>query len=157
MTARLQTIVVTAVVLIAAMMLGGCAPINVTTQKPDIMGGIRKNLPVVDRTFSEIDMQQIGLAYQECTDAAGPPKNAKELLVNLNNLPKYREPLENGDIVIAWGADPRRLPPETILGYQKRATSDGRIIVLVGNSGSPTPQILTKQQFDAAPKAPGLK
>lgn len=157
MTTRFQTMVVAAGVPLAALMMGGCAPVNVTTQKPDIIGGIRKNLPAVDRAFSEIDMQQIGLAYQECTDAAGPPKNAKELLVNLNNLPKYREPLENGDIVIAWGADPRRLPPDTILGYQKRPTSDGRMIVLVGNSGSPTPQILTKAEFDAAPKAPGLK
>ena len=158
MKAPVRTILVTASVGLTVFLLGGCAPINVTTQKPDIMGGIRKNLPAVDRTFSLIDMQQVGLAYGECVDAgAGPPKSAKDLLVNLKGDPKYKEAFEKGDIIIAWGADPRRLPPETIIGYQKRPMDDGRMIVLLGAGGTPTPKAMAKDKFDAAPKAKGLK
>ncbi|HZU38594.1 MAG TPA: hypothetical protein VFA18_21895, partial [Gemmataceae bacterium] len=127
------------------------------SRKPDIEGGLRKEIPALDRTLSAIDMSQIGLAYAECVEGAGPPKNAKELLVNLGNLPKYKKALESGDVVIAWGTDPRRLPADTIIGYQKRAMENGQLIVLLGNSGSPQPQVYTQAQFDAAPKAPGLE
>ena len=136
----------------------GCAGETRPSKKPDIEGGLRKEIPAFDRTMSQLDLQQIGLAYGECVDAgAGPPKSVKDIAPNLQNNPKFIKPLEDGRVVVAWGADPRRLSADTIIAYQKRAMQDGRIVTLIGAGGTPTPKVMTKAEFDAAPKAPGLE
>lgn len=157
MTARLRAIIAASIALLACLPMG-CQVQSKPSRKPDIEGGLRKNIPAFDRMLSEVDVSQIALAYGNyVTTTSSAPKSIKDLAPYYQNDKKLNKFLEDGAIVVAWGADPTRLPADTIIGYQKRPMEDGRRIVMVGAGGIPGVKVMSQAEFDAAPKAKGLE
>jgi hypothetical protein len=142
-----------------AVVLAGCSgspppPTEPPTQ-PQRPAGVRRMLPKVDRTAAMQELQQIGIAYQNCVLTNGhAPRNVQELEPFYEKNAKLSERLQSGLYKIHWGTDPNTLPQgasNTVLGYVFDVPDLGGVVLLA--NGSVTQ--MTADEFSKAPKPPG--
>src|SRR5260370_153076 len=84
---------------------------------PTGKGGIKR---IIDRPKLLGQLEQIGLAYMNCSDTT-PPRKIEDLMPFLDNNPQFEKLLRDGDVVVIWGVRAGQVPnpSETILAYEK--------------------------------------
>lgn len=109
------------------------------------------------RTFDRASLpgifKQIGLAYHNCVDTTRHgPRNLQELGQYLENNQKILKAIQDGEIVVLYGANPLFMPEgtsNTILAYEKNADRGLRYVLLADTSI----KTMNQEDFDKAPKA----
>jgi hypothetical protein len=118
-------------------------------QKPNIEGGLRKRIPVLDRTISLQQLNAIGMGYRLMSAEGRTPRTIEELEPYYENR-KITQAINDGAIVVILGVNPDKQPGETILAYTQEPDAQGEHVVLLCNL---TVQAMTAKTFEAAPKA----
>jgi hypothetical protein len=120
---------------------------NVPQNKVNIEAGLRKNIPVLDRTLTEIYLRNLDLGFKASPGAV--PKTVEEL-EKIHGDRKLTKSIEEGQITVILGVNPERQPSDAILAYQTEPDKGGERVVLTCGG-----QILVmdNSKFEAAPKA----
>jgi hypothetical protein len=129
----------------------GCGAGNTTPNlAPTGKGGLKR---IIDRSKLASQFRQIGLAYMNASDTA-PPQKIADLMPYLENDAKIEKLVQDGDIVVIWGARIGQVPnsSETILAYEKDPDDKGNRYVLMADASVKT---MADAEFKAAPKAKG--
>jgi hypothetical protein len=116
-------------------------------QNPDIEGGLRKNIPVLDRMLTMDHMRNINLGFIASPGAA--PKTIEEL-EQVHGSPKITKAIKDGAIVVILGVSPERQPGEAIFAYQAVPDAQGeRVVLTCGGSV----KVMNAKAFESAEKA----
>jgi hypothetical protein len=133
--------------LLASALLGvvGCGKDK--PQKADIEGGLRKNIPILDRVLTEKLLNDIKLGFLASQGVA--PRTIEEL-EQVHGNPKITKAIKDGLLVVVLGVDPARQPADAILAYTEKPDVGGERVVLTcgGNILA-----MDEKTFAAAPKA----
>jgi hypothetical protein len=122
----------------------------IVSPPPTGKGGIKR---IIDRPKLSGQLNQIGLAYMNCSDTT-PPRKIEDLMPFLDNNPQYEKLLRDGDVVVIWGVRTGQVPmsSETILAYEKDPDDKGTRLVLMADTSVKT---MSNDEFQKAPKAKG--
>jgi hypothetical protein len=129
----------------------GCSktPTAAPTQKPNIEKGLRKTLPILDRTLALQQLRTLGLAYKLFAGEGRVPKTIDDLEPYYENR-KITQAVQDGSYVVFLGVNPDRLPGNTVLAYQAEPDAQGERVVLLCNGSV---EAMPAAAFEAAPKA----
>ncbi len=113
-------------------------------------GGVRQ---AAQKAKRDNQLKAVALAYHNCNDATGKgPANAAQLGKYLADFPEALQAVQNGDIVVYWGAKvPTDFPAgasNTVLAYEKAVPSNGGLVAM----GDASTRSMTAAEFAAAPK-----
>jgi len=134
--------------LIVPGLLFGCKPGPSQPEKPpNIEGGLRKNIPVLDRFLTTEQLRNLSVGFQATPGVV--PKTVEEL-EQVHGDPKLTKAINDGAIVVVLGVNPERQSPDAILAYQKEPDQNGERVVLKCN-GQVT--VMDMKTFEATPKA----
>jgi hypothetical protein len=126
----------------------GCKPSATQPEKaPNIEGGLRKNIPVLDRFLTTEQLRNLSVGFQATPGVV--PKTIEEL-EQVHGDPKLTRAIKDGAIIVVLGVNPERQPPDAILAYQAEPDQNGERVVLKCN-GQVT--VMDTKTFEAAPKA----
>jgi hypothetical protein len=119
-------------------------------------GGVAKVREAAARAKRANQLKMVGLAYHDFQNSKGKaPAAPADLLPLLTTDPETAQALQNGDIVILWGAQvPGDFPQGTsltVLGYDKDVPTKGGPVLL----GDASTKIMTAAEFNAAPRPKG--
>lgn len=138
----------TLILLIVPALLIGCGPRSTQPEKPpDIEGGLRKNIPVLDRTLTMEQLRNLGAGFLATPGVV--PKTIEELK-QVHGDPRLTKAIKDGAIIVILGVNPERQPGDAILAYRAEPDNNGEREVLKCN-GQVT--VMDTKTFEAAPKA----
>jgi len=116
-------------------------------QQADIEGGLRKNIPILDRVLTEKLLNDIKLGYLASPGAA--PRTVEEL-EQVHGNPKITKAIQDGLLVVVLSVNPERQPADAILAYPTKPDAVGeRLVLTCGGNFVP----MDEKTFAAAPKA----
>ncbi len=121
-------------------------------------GAVGKVRQAAARSKRVNELKAVGLAYHNyCDTYAKGPKGVKDLEPFLRDFPEALRSVQNGDIIVLWGANvPADFPQgtsNTVLGYDKDVPTQGGPVLL----GDASTKIMTAQEFQAAPRPKNAK
>jgi hypothetical protein len=137
------------IVILLVASASGCKQRSAGTpqDKPDIEGGLRKNIPILDRTITEVYLRNLDLGFKASPGAA--PKTVEEL-EQVHGDRKLTKSINDGQITVILGVAPDRQPSDAIFAYQTEPDKHGERVVLTCG-GSVT--VMDQKTFEATPKA----
>jgi hypothetical protein len=115
--------------------------------KPNIEGGLRKTIPILDRTLTQTALRNLDLGFKASPDAA--PKTIEEL-EQVHGDPKLTRAIKDGQITVVLGVSPDRQPSEAIFAYQTEPDKNGERVVLTCGGSI---KVMDAKTFETAPKA----
>jgi hypothetical protein len=138
-------------ILTGAVLLAGCTRKPPPTDPPDPQpAGPRRAFPSVGRAAAAEELQQIGIAYINCTEALGhPPRDIDELAEYYERNPALTDRLvkEPRLYKLFWDANPRA--EGAILGFVVTTPDIGGVVLLTNG----TTDVVTAEQFRTMDKA----
>lgn len=127
------------VVVASTLLLSGCGKKrDVAPEKPpDIEGGLRKNIPVLDRTLVQNDLKKLAFMYFEYeTTNNRPPTRVEDLEIQKEDTKLHRA-MQEGKYVVLWNTPMFKSsspPATTVFAYQKEAATDKGEVMMVNQS-----------------------
>jgi hypothetical protein len=115
--------------------------------KEDIRKGIGKQLPLVQRGFAQLDLQNIAKLYAADALAGTPPKKVEDLA---GLEPRVVQAIKGGQYVVLWNASPNA-PGSAVVAYEKEVPAAGGMVATLNGAVNR----MTPQEFREAPKAGG--
>jgi hypothetical protein len=113
----------------------------------DVQRGVGKYLPSVQRGMAQIDLQTLAKAYAFDLLNDAPPKKIEDL----KDLDKrIVNAVKDGSYVVIWNVN-KQTPLTSVIAYEKEAPQQGGVVAKLDGSAMK----MSKQEFDAAPKAAG--
>ena len=116
-------------------------------QKMDVEGGLRKNIPILDRVMTEIMLKNIKEGFLASPGVA--PMTIEEL-EQVHGDPKITKAIKDGLLVVVIGVSPERQPADAILAYAANLDPGGERVVLTCGGNI---VVMDEKTFAAAPKA----
>jgi hypothetical protein len=127
----------------------GCKPHHEQPDNINVERGLRKNIPVLDRTISTQQLTAIGTAFRFMETEGRVPKTIEELEPYYENK-KITQAVKDGAIVVILGVNPDSQPGEVVLAYTKEPDATDEHVALLCNLST---KVMTTKELDAAPKA----
>jgi hypothetical protein len=83
-------------------------------------------------------------------DTTKPPRSQAEIARYENAGPTAFNKIQEGEIVVLWGANPREGASDQVLAYEKQTPRSGGFVLMQDGT---TVKKMTPEEFQAAPKA----
>jgi hypothetical protein len=127
----------------------GCKqqPAGMPQGKGNVEGGLRKNIPILNRTIIEKHLSDLRSGFLATPGAT--PKTIEEL-EQVHGSRQLTKDINGGTITVVLGISPDRQPGEAILAYQTEPDAQGERVVLTCGGSI---QVMDAKTFEAAPKA----
>lgn len=116
--------------------------------KRDIVRGIGRELPIVQRGLAGADLRTLAQLYIFASQAGTPPKKVEDLKeLDAQTVKAIKE----GDVIVVWNASANTTPGGAVIAYEKDVPTRGGMAATFDGSV----RQMTPQEFKAAPKVAG--